>query len=645
MSINGLSHHRLYRYQALEMSLTTLPPEIHNLIFFDGTLSRYDYKALRLSSRRFRTIFDEVLFRRVRVSLTRKDLGLLLQMTRRPELAGLVEELVWYEFRPEFLNPDLVIKRRKKAEMYDDTGARCFLTDGRTPVFKADYDYWCATVSYPGLRSLQEEFFSAVAKMPRLNGFTSMPVPSEHDLDLKPGLLTARTFYEGLFIADKVPNLKHKRAATHLCPATGFEGFLRPAMARFGPKVERLQLVDPPWVPRFHHRPDTSADGFEYLTDLTLCVDWWFQRTGIFTECLMRAEGLRRLRICNRPGQSVAPWFAPSRQGVHFGCFAQRLWPNLETLELVSVSLRTGDMYDVALDTAAYTGFLEDHAPTLRHLRLDRCSFDRVVAEQTALVEGLNLETLRICEPRSDKAVLVDEQELRASVNGPAKFWLGIKNLSPDDVLSTFPAPSEGEMSKCHDASVICSATDPGLGLRTDGHTLRDYNPWWVSDYARHKSEHGATKWKLGMADGMLFYWPSDESDAYNTSMFLFHHRNEDELLGTDPLEHFDDWDSDDGGDWAEPVPIGNDLLNHTAEANRGRLWHGPLPPGAIEFHKYDFSDDSGGCWRGGIDDHGLGSGEGVEDTEDEVNDSEEEVGDTEDEVNNSEDEGGEQLQ
>ncbi|MBE3044704.1 hypothetical protein IMZ48_19510 [Candidatus Bathyarchaeota archaeon] len=56
------------------MSLTTLPPEIHNLIFFDGTLTRCDYKALRLSSRRFRTVFDAVLFRRVRVSLMKKDL-------------------------------------------------------------------------------------------------------------------------------------------------------------------------------------------------------------------------------------------------------------------------------------------------------------------------------------------------------------------------------------------------------------------------------------------------------------------------------------------------------------------------------------------------------------------------------------------
>ncbi|MBE3041047.1 hypothetical protein IMZ48_00350 [Candidatus Bathyarchaeota archaeon] len=354
-------------------------------------------------------------------------------------------------------------------------------------------------------------------------------------------------------------------------------------------------------------------------------MEWCFQRPGIFTKYLMRPERLRRLRICNRTGRRVG-YGPPWAQYIHHACFAQRVvWSSLETLELVSIPLRIGDLRDVEFDVSSFTSFLQS-APRLRNLTLDGCSFDRAMAEATASVKGLNLETLRVCEPRSDKTFFVHEQELLAFVNGQSESWHAIEHLSPDDALGTFPAISEGGISRVHGASLVCSATDPGLGLCTDGHRLRNPEPPWVSDYARDKREEGATRWKLGMADGMLFYWPSDESDAYATSMFLFHHRNEDEMLGTDPMEHFDDWDSDDGGDWAEPVPIGNDLLFHTTEANRGRLWHGPLPPGAKEFHKYDFSDDSGECWREGMDDDGLGSEEGVEDMEDEVNGSGEEA-------------------
>ncbi|MBE3041046.1 hypothetical protein IMZ48_00345 [Candidatus Bathyarchaeota archaeon] len=164
-------------------------------------------------------------------------------MAGRPELARLVEELIWYEFRPEFINPDLARDETETCEEVESCDVYA------TPVLSADFASWCEVESDPGeyidqdLRTFRVEFFKAVVKMPRLTGFTTMPMPSEHVLSRTPCLLTARDFYQGL-LADRGP--KQKRTGFRLCPAPGFEGFLRPAMVQFGPKIERLQLVDPP---------------------------------------------------------------------------------------------------------------------------------------------------------------------------------------------------------------------------------------------------------------------------------------------------------------------------------------------------------------------------------------------------------------
>lgn len=159
----------------------------------------------------------------------------------------------------------------------------------------------------------------------------------------------------------------------------------------------------------------------------------------------------------------------------------------------------------------------------------------------------LNLETFRVVSaPRYERAALVEEGALLGIVNGEAASLAAIAHVLRDQVISTF-RPAGFEL-----APMECDATDLGLDTRSDGHLLLH-----GTGYARRKRAEGAPRWARGYADSTVYAWLLAEPYAFETSTWLFTHRTGVEALGDQPLEHFHEWDNEDGGDCSLETPLG----------------------------------------------------------------------------------------
>lgn len=203
----------------------------------------------------------------------------------------------------------------------------------------------------------------------------------------------------------------------------------------------------------------------------------------------------------------------------------------------------------------------------------------------------------------------MDERALLGMVNGRDSPREAVAHLAAglaagDDVFSTSPAAPRQEMLGVGGARLSCSERDVCLDARTDGHRFvrHDAVPVGQSEYAERKRDAGVTGWKFGDEGDGVHYWPSDAPEASSNEMFMFH-RDRVRVLGDDPLEHFDDWDSDDEDTWAEEVPIGAELqriLDHgeDEDEDEGEPYGlDEVPIWAALFDWGDFQNDTAEYW------------------------------------------------
>lgn len=77
-------------------------------------------------------------------------------------------------------------------------------------------------------------------------------------------------------------------------------------------------------------------------------------------------------------------------------------------------------------------------------------------------------------------------------------------------------------------------------------------------DYAEYKARKGPVYWDWCVYKKTWYWWPVDDPELAKarTTHWNFTNREGETAFGNDPLEYFDDWNSE-KGDVAEPTPFG----------------------------------------------------------------------------------------
>ena len=565
------------------MRLLHLPVELQLKILEDDGLTTDDHKALRLTARDFHPPVNAALFGRVAMSKTKKDWDVFRNIASRPDLAGCVREVVWYELIEDHRTlchsqgmQEGCWCERKADEVFPVT------THELAPLAKDLFWLSPETVKARDgaeLADLKEQFQALVVLLPKLESVVSTPMPPRYVLSNGPYVFTAQLFYRNLGLTG--PGYSRHSISS------GFFHFLTPAMTHSSSKIRRLHFVDHPTRSAIHNFTDPQSPVFENLTDINLCLSI-VRNTVDLWSCLRRAGNLVRLRV-----RLDVPETRETLQAIAslFGTSSTRYWPRITTLELSRVTTRV-----------ALLSFLGAHSLSLRSLTLHECNVYRDVLKEIAGVPRLNLTSFRVIASEGDKTQWVNEQDLLAFVNGADKSGLCIENIKERRDISTFSTVSDSATHESRSALDCEVWNHAGHPAANDFDTFRSKkdSSCGQSIYAREKREIGAPMWKVTRDDGNEYFWSSDDADALETRAWRFTHRSGEVAIGDEPLDYFSDWDSDgESRDVCEAVPAcrASHVLASTPGEMPGEMpVDGGIPEGAMQFEDGEcgLDDDTG---------------------------------------------------
>ena len=583
------------------MGLADLPVEILTAIHEDDDLEVDDYKSLRLATRIFHAVSTEKIFRTVRISKTKRDWDTFRSIASSPLLARCVKELVWYEL----LEDDKILCHSQGMEQ------GCWCESKATewaPVTAHELAplakdiFWltaamCEERPSEKLMKYQNDFFSSLRSMPALDSFVVMPMPPTYALSDDPYGLTAGLFYRCVTL--RGPG--YTRHSIH----PGFFHFLAPTMAREGSNIRSLHFIDHPKRSAIYNFTVPPCPAFDHLTQINLCLNFVNDCEGLVA-CLRRAKSLKSLRIClDRSAMSGNQGVMANAASSLFDHKSTRYWPSLTIVELVEVYLRRQEEINVYSDDA-FIAFLEAHAPTLRHLTLQKCQLYRNMVERIATVPGLNLSSLRILVPDHGVTHWVNEDDLLEFVNGKETSGRAISGVRDYKPFNTFSWAGSPLVRKAR-AAFASDATDNVVEIRPDdARWFRGEDLRGRSQYARERRGCGEIKWKFGRVGESVYNWRSEDPAAHETQEWLFQHRSGETGVGDEPLEYFSDWDTDsDTGDVTEPLPTGPAWERFVSETEGLSQAGDEVPAGVEPFCHTEHSSSIESDW---LDDNVPGS-------------------------------------
>ena len=277
------------------------------------------------------------------------------------------------------------------------------------------------------------------------------------------------------------------------------------------------------------------------------------------------------------------------------------VWTRLSTLELV----------DVCFQRSKFVDFLHRHAQSLRHLRIEECAIYRSKAAQTsseyvgaklgegyeslvramAAKKGFNFHSIRFdhASNHDDERILVDAESLVKFVNNTGEspfdeededsFYFDTHITKFDDAafpsaayfyalannrdnrseasLDDEDAGAEGE-NEDEDADSEASTVD---AYDTEG-PRRNWGELQVLDEELDTS----TYWVLYRVQNHIVWWSTNNPDEglYKTEQWLFERSDGSWAYGCEPLDFWEDWDSDDEASDGE-------LDEHSSEDHRAK--------------------------------------------------------------------------
>jgi hypothetical protein len=426
-----------------------LPQELLGRIF--SKLSQGDYKSLRVTCAKFEDILNPIVFRRLHLSKAKKDRAAFWSVTGTPKLAAHVKELVWFELAEDdtvFFEtamdpmPRLPHDALQISIEHDNTFTLTELANMASTLF------WLPSAPKHGeqlehmiqaerTRVLNEwfpPFYRALESMPKLDTFTSRPMPAHHVLSWPD---SEYQFVAYLFQMDIRSNIQSYQRND------GFFSILLPAMARLGRTIKHLHWADEAYGNsssamrlRYSHRLS-----FKDLTSIDLClclppnpglpVPWnsrqWGKRItcwSILGECIHRVRTLSDISLCFE--------MADPKVGVSalVDALDEVLFDEKVRLPgLTRLSLRDGPGKRFTLLDTPLGKFLVRYGPQLRHLSFQRWPVYGNLLYQLWSGKQCNLDGIKIDNGDFETGEDIRESDLLAFLNRETNNWpLPIEN-------------------------------------------------------------------------------------------------------------------------------------------------------------------------------------------------------------------------
>ncbi|KAK2772671.1 hypothetical protein CKAH01_13870 [Colletotrichum kahawae] len=537
------------------------PVEIFEAILADESLTQPDLKALRQTCRLFAFLVTDRLFERIGISRTWRDRKSFLNIAATPHLAKAVRTVVWYELpgnesnlrlfygpgrHPEFSDGPEPPKCRLKNYRKGKYNRKKFTWPNlsrkenawRNKMFAeaASLFWWkldvafqpCRLYSYSSVAANEKiaadffpSFCDSLRAMPGVSTFVSEPMHPDRPLQ---DSVDGYPFIAQLFQSHEVSNLD--------LDFSGIRRFLQEAIVSSrqwsgGPLIDELHIVHIEY-----HIWLWGMDGFDLLKRLHFCcLNRNPDGMAHIHEILGVSRNLSDLRLCfDIVGQEIPNLqseHVPSPEGLRYvtldrtnRCLFASLAhiPKLESLYLDEVPFSLNGL----------ASFLEKHADTLRHLRLNMIPGYRLPPGFISNIPNLNLETFGL-EHGGGCRIHRTGPRVEIILNKEAQTYDDDMSLDSDGSYE----PGNDDMDELE------SITEDDI---TAGQPVV---PWEDDErpmYAREHMSHLRHLERFRAGDG--------EGPA----MWHFKKRNGEEAWGEDPLEFWSDWEGSEAGDVRELV-------------------------------------------------------------------------------------------
>lgn len=421
-----------------------LPRELLDKII--NKFSQRDYKSLRVTCSKFEEILNPIVFRRIHISKAKKDRLAFWGIKATPKITAQVKELVWYELAEDhnvFLETahDPVGRYRhdglRNAIQHDNTQTLPDLANMAASLFwlpsapKHD-DPQTDAIEASRIQILNHwtrHFYQALLSMPKLDTFTSRPMPAHHILS---GPLCSYEFTAYHFQMDVRSDIQGYQRNDGLFSA------LLPAMIYLGHKIKHLH-----WADETHGESSSIMRlsywhklCFRYLHSLDLCLCLPFKTSvpmplgapytphrttcwDVLGWCIHGTKELSQISFC----------FEMANPKVGVLALAHALQDALfdETVQLPglkSLTLRDGPMKRFVYLDVILGQFLVRYGPQLRHLRFDRWAVNVNMLVRLGKSDQMELDSFKVDNTEFERGVTIREADLIGSVSRGCNAWL-----------------------------------------------------------------------------------------------------------------------------------------------------------------------------------------------------------------------------
>ncbi|KAG8156596.1 hypothetical protein KVR01_013547 [Diaporthe batatas] len=379
------------------------------------------------------------------MSKARKDRLAFWEIKASPKITTHVKELVWYELAED--HNVFLETARDRVGRYPHDGLRNAIQHDNIYTLPdlaniATQLFWLPSVpKHDDPQRAQIEasrtqiinqwiphFYQALESMPKLDTFTSRPMPSHHVLSGPSCSYEFTAYHFQMDVRGDIQGYQRN---------DGLFSILLPAIIYLGNTIRHLHWADETHgtsssVTRLRYRHKLC---FKYLHSLDLCLclplrtsipmplgtPYTPQRITCWTtlgECLHRTKKLSHISLCFEMANPKIGVLALARafQDVLFN--EKVRLPGLKSLTLREGPMRRFRFLEILLDQ-----FLVRYGPQLRHLRFERWAVTTNTMLRLGMSNQMELDSFKVDNSEFERGFTILEADLVGSVNRNGKFW------------------------------------------------------------------------------------------------------------------------------------------------------------------------------------------------------------------------------
>lgn len=524
-------------------SIATLPSTTLIRLFSEEYIDFDDLLALRLTCRALSVAATAILFHRILISPLCHDRDVFFAICQRPHLAQHVCKVEWQEvsWGPGYMAPSTDLSEEEE----DIAGEICSHLNT-----ELENLFWLPSLPLTGDESsrqaiiakrqeacaqFQDVFQSALSQLSNLTTVISNPMRSDRILD------TGSYPIDVALLRAQEPSNRQDLGNPVRQGNDGLFLFLLPAIARSN-SIHRLLWDDELALSSYLHPAIPEAFTRLDTLDISISPRSETDSHGNLAVNINAASNVRHLSLSMERSGADNTYEDFQRTLLKYSIeYGSSQWSNLHTLSIAGM-----DFTRVALPS-----IIRFSAGTLRHVYLRNCNIPLAMIRELGDIPGLGLRTF--CVQQDEQCYEIVESALlrylhkHPPLNADDTKITNILNRGTSDIFKT-----------------VLATPQVGVGPRH----YDEYNPsGWEENSLLSPELHRYTcpKWKFkrlySESDSRVMCYQVPESEAWGfpTKIWRFHHRSGAIALGDDPLEYFEDWDSE-AGDYEVPTPYCLDL-------------------------------------------------------------------------------------